>query len=365
MLSWKNASRISPSTPKCPEHLTPLRRFDHTPILDFPQPFTLRVERRVLHFRKPAMTSRGALTERETYIIAAHTAEGTGYGECCTMPGLLTAPTADELTACCAEIEQRGGLRNASLPSPIQFGIECALLAALRPEQPRWDTPFARGEEGIPIHHLIWMADVDCMLAAMEKGIEAGFTCLKLKVGALPFAHELELLRQAHLSFPQAEIRVDANGAFTPQEALNKLEQLAAAGVHSIEQPIRPGQWKELSELCRHSPLPIALDEELICTSSQEQLLDTIRPQAIVIKPSLHGGLLAAENWASLAEERSISWWVNSALESHTGLTALAEWCAYAAPGQLQGLGTGNLFTDDEPYPVRLNGSQLYYEQAK
>ncbi len=311
------------------------------------------------------MTSRGALTERETYIIAAHTAEGTGYGECCTMPGLLPAPTADELTACCAEIEQRGGLRNASLPSPIQFGIECALLAALRPGKPRWDTPFTRGEEGIPIHHLIWMADVDSMLAAMARGIEAGFTCLKLKVGALPFAHELEMLRQAHLTFPQAEIRVDANGAFTPQEALNKLEKLAATGVHSIEQPIRPGQWKELSELCRHSPLPIALDEELIGTSSQEHLLDTISPQAIVIKPSLHGGLLSAESWASLAEERNISWWVNSALESHTGLTALAEWCALAAPGQLQGLGTGWLFTDDEPYPVRLYGSHLYYEQAK
>lgn len=364
MLSWKNASRISPSIPKCPKPHKPLRRFDHTQILDFPRPFTLRVERRVLHFRKPAMTSRGALTERETYIIEAHTAEGSGYGECCTMPGLLHAPTADELAASCAEIEQRGGLKNASLPSPIQFGIECALLAALRPEQPRWDTSFARGEEGIPIHHLIWMADVDSMLAAMAKGINAGFTCLKLKVGALPFAHELEMLRQAHLSFPQAEIRVDANGAFPPQEALNKLEKLAAAGVHSIEQPIRPGQCKELAELCRYSPLPIALDEELICSPSREHLLDTVRPQAIVIKPSLHGGLMAAESWASLAEERNISWWVNSALESHIGLTALAEWCAYAAPRQLQGLGTGRLFTDDEPHPVRLIGSQLYYEQA-
>ncbi len=311
------------------------------------------------------MTSRGALTERETYIIEAHTAEGSGYGECCTMPGLLPAPTADELTECCAKIQQQGGLRNASMPSPIQFGIECALLAALRPGKPRWDTPFARGEEGIPIHHLIWMADVDSMLASMEKGIEAGFTCLKLKVGALPFTDELEMLRQAHLSFPQAEIRVDANGAFMPHEALNKLEKLAEAGVHCVEQPIRPGQWKELSELCRHSPLPVALDEELIRSSSQEYLLDSIRPQAIVIKPSLHGGLLAAESWASLAEERNISWWVNSALESHVGLTALAEWCAYAAPGQLQGLGTGRLFTDDEPYPVRLNGAQLYYEQPK
>lgn len=317
----------------------------------------------MLHFHRPARTSRGALTERVTYIIRALTAEGTGYGECCTMPGLLPEPTEAELAYWCAVAEQRGGLPGIAAPSPVQFGLECALLAALSPGRPRWDTPFARGREGLPIHHLIWMADADSMLAAMQRGIEAGFTCLKLKVGALPFARETELLRLAHSSFPHAEIRVDANGAFSPQEALHKLEALAAAGVSSIEQPIAPGQWKEMAGLCRHSPLPIALDEELISCTAPEQLLDTIHPQAIVLKPSLHGGLLAAERWALLAEQRGTGWWVNSALESHTGLTALAEWCAYAAPGKLQGLGTGRLFTDDTPYPVCLHGPQLFYEQ--
>ncbi len=317
----------------------------------------------MLHFKRPAATSRGALTERVTYIIEARTAAGSGYGECCTMPGLLPEPTEAELDTWCKRVMQRGGLQGIEAPSPIQFGLECALLAALRPGSPRWDTPFARGEEGIPIHHLIWMADIDTMLAAMQQGIERGFTCLKLKVGALPFAHELELLREAHAAFPQAEIRVDANGAFSPAEAPHKLEQLATAGVISIEQPIRPGQWQHMAALCRTSPLPIALDEELIASPSPEQLLDTIRPQALVIKPSLHGGLLAAQRWAALAEQRGIAWWVNSALESHIGLTALAEWCALAAPGCLQGLGTGRLFTDDDSHPIQLQGCKLMYVQ--
>lgn len=338
-----------------------MRRIAQSALFKFPRPFSLHWERRVLHFKRPASTSRGALTERVTYIIEARTAEGSGYGECCIMPGLLPEPTADELNNWCAQVEQRGGLHGISAPSPIQFGLECALLAALRPGQPRWDTPFARGEEGIPIHHLIWMADIDTMLAAMQRGIEAGFTCLKLKVGALPIERELEMLRIAHTTFPQAEIRVDANGAFSPQEASDKLAALAKCGVHSIEQPIRPGQWKAMAELCRTSPLPIALDEELIGCPNQQELLATIAPQAIVIKPSLHGGLLAAERWARLAEERGIDWWINSALESHVGLTALAEWCALTAPHQLQGLGTGQLFTDDNSHPIYLKGHLLFY----
>ena len=342
-----------------------MRHIDLTPLLHFPTPFELRWERRVLHFRQPAMTSRGALTERITFIISVHTTEGIGYGECCTMPGLLAEPTERELTYWCAEVQKRGGMQGITAPSPIQFGLECALLAALSPGQPRWDTPFAQGKEGLPIHHLIWMADTDTMLAAMQRGMDAGFTCLKMKVGALPFAQELELLKVAHAAFPQAEIRVDANGAFPPQEAMNMLTALAASGVSCIEQPIRPGQSRAMAELCRHTPLPIALDEELISCPHPGELLDRIHPQAIVIKPSLHGGLVKAESWGSLAEERGINWWVNSALESHIGLTALAEWCAYATPGTLQGLGTGRLFSDDTPYPVSLHGSQLFYSRKK
>lgn len=338
-----------------------MQLIDTTPLKHFPRPFRLRWQRRVLHFKRPAATSRGALTERTTCIIEAETAQGTGLGECCIMPGLLPEPAPDELDSWCAFVEKNQGLAEQSAPSPIQFGLECALLAALQPGRPRWDTPFARGDAGIPIHHLIWMDSIDRMLQAMQQGINAGFTCLKMKVGALPFDDELHLLQQAHAAFPQAELRVDANGAFSPQEALHQLEALAAAGVSIIEQPLRPGLRHEMAELCRLSPLPIALDEELI--GNTPEILEVIRPQAIVIKPSLHGGLLAAEKWAQMAEKAGIRWWVNSALESRVGLTALAEWCAYAAPGHMQALGKGNLFADDAPGTIRLKGNCLKMQE--
>lgn len=333
-----------------------MQLIDAAALMHFPQPVKLRWQRRVLHFKRPAATSRGTLTERTTYIITAETQLGCGEGECCVMPGLLPEPTPTELDFWCRKAEDEQGLPEA--PSPIRFGLECALLAALHPDRPRWDTPFARGEAGIAIHHLIWMDDIDKMLAAMQQGIEQGFSCLKMKVGALPFELEAEMLRQAHADFPQAELRVDANGAFTPQEALHKLEKLADAGVSFIEQPIRPGQWDALAEICRSSPLPVALDEELI-NAPCPQLLDAVPARALVIKPGLHGGLLAAERWAMEAEARGMRWWVNSALESHVGLTALAEWCGYAAPKTMHGLGKGNLYADDCSRTLLLQGNSL------
>ena len=335
-----------------------MQLIDAAPLRHFPQPLRLRWQRRVLHFKRPAATSRGALTERVTYIIEAETPEGIGFGECCIMPGLLPEIQEAELNEWCRLVEKLQGLPEEIAPSPIQFGLECALLAAMKPGRPRWDTPFARGECGIPIHHLIWMDNCENMLAAMQAGVQRGFTCLKMKVGALPFGQELEMLHEAHRVFPTVKLRVDANGAFSPHEALAKLEALSTAGVSFIEQPIRPGQWKEMAELCRSTPLPIALDEELI-NAPVNELLDFVQPQALVLKPSLHGGLLKAQEWAQQAEARGIHWWVNSALESHTGLTALAEWCAYAAPGQMQALGTGKLFADDETGTVKLVGNEL------
>ena len=321
-------------------------------------------QKRVLHFRRPAATSRGALTERVTFIVEAHTETGCGYGECCTMPGLLPQPTETELNHWSKETSRLGNIpTDVTMPSPIRFALECALSQAHHPGQPRWDSPFSRGETGIAIHHLVWMDTADRMLAAMADGIQRGFTCLKLKVGALPFEEEICLLREAHAAFPQAEIRVDANGAFSPTEALRKLDALAAAGVSSIEQPIRPGQWQEMRELCQHTPLPIAVDEELIAAHRDaERFLDTVMPQALVIKPSLHGGLVAAEQLAHMAEQRGIRLWINSALESHIGLTALAEWCGAHAPDTLHGLGTGRLFTDDFPKRVYLQNAQLHYD---
>lgn len=326
----------------------------------------IRWQKRVLHFRRPAATSRGALAERVTFIIEARTEKGSGYGECCTMPGLLPQPTDAALNQWCRETEKRGNIpAGGSIPSSIRFALECALAQVRRPGHPRWDSPFSRGETGITIHHLIWMDTADRMLAAMADGIQRGFTCLKLKVGALPFEEEINLLREAHAAFPQAEIRVDANGAFSPAEAFQKLEALAAAGVSSIEQPIRHGQWAAMRELCRHAPLSIACDEDLIAAHRDaERFLDTVMPQALVIKPSLHGGLAAAEQFAHLAEQRGIRWWINSALESHIGLTALAEWCGTHAPDTLHGLGTGRLFSDDSPGRIQLCGSKLFYSTS-
>ena len=338
-----------------------MHRIDTAPLLHLPQDIQLRWQRRVLHFHIPATTSRGALKERVTYIIEAECNGHTGYGECCVMPGLLPELTAQQLDYWCqAAMHGRCAVLQEA-PSPIRFGIETAVLSAIQGGKPRWDTPFAQGKEGVPIHCLIWMSDTDTMLSNMQTGIEQGFTCLKMKVGALPFEQEIAMLREARSAFPAAEIRVDANGAFEPETALEKLEQLADLGVSYIEQPVRPVQWQAMARLCRESPLPIALDEELIGVKDAEQMLGTIKPQAIVIKPSLHGGLLATEHWAETADKLGIYWWVNSALESNVGLTALAEWCAYTAPRHMQGLGTGRLFTDDIPGPVRLLGTQLVY----
>ncbi|MBR1998049.1 MAG: o-succinylbenzoate synthase [Akkermansia sp.] len=333
------------------------------PLLQFPLRIALRWQQRVLHFRTPATTSRGALSQRCTFIIEAACANGTGYGECCVMPGLLPELTEPQLQYWCEQVERQQSLRCLSqAPSPIRFGLETAVIAALNGGLRRWNTPFSRGEEGIPIHGLIWMADIDTMLRKMHDAIRQGFTCLKMKVGAHPFEQELQMLNEARSAFPGAEIRVDANGAFNAENALAKLEALANSGISCIEQPIPPQQWQHMAELCRQSPLPIALDEELIHTHNAEKLLDTLQPQAIVIKPSLHGGLLAAETWAKAAAERHIAWWVNSALESRIGLTALAEWCGYAAPRTLQGLGTGKLFYDDMPAAVQLAGAELRFQ---
>lgn len=331
--------------------------------------FRLQAERISLHFRCPARTSRGALLGRTVFRVRAVAKHGAGYGDCCTMPGLSPEEGADyeaRLLEACRRAEMQGGLEPgqfAESPS-IRFGLECALLAASRPCAPRWDTPFARGEAGLAIHHLIWMDQAEAMLACMEGGVARGFRCIKFKVGALPFGQEIALLREARARFPGVELRVDANGAFSPGDALRRLEALADAGAACIEQPLRPGQWRETAALCRLSPLPVALDEELIaatCRVERIRLLDALHPWGLVLKPSLHGGLSGAEEWASLAEERGIRWWANSALESHVGLTALAEWCALRAPNTLHGLGTGLLFADDEPFPVCLQGCRLAY----
>lgn len=334
---------------------------DQATLTHFPQAITLRWEHRTLQFRRPASTSRGALTSRETYIVHAACSQGTGEGECCIMPGLLKDITPAEMQYWCDEVMQHQTLTLPGMPSPIRFGLESAVIAAQSKGDNRWDSPFSRGEEGIRIHGLIWMADIPTMLQYMHKAIAQGFTCLKMKVGAHPFTQETEMLQAARQAFPNAEIRLDANGAWEPREAHRNLEVLARLGISFIEQPVKPGQWQALAELCRHTPIPIALDEELIYTQDIRQMLETIRPQGVVIKPSLHGGLLAAKALAEQAESQKISWWVNSALESHVGLETLAEWCGLVAPHTLHGLGTGQLFVNDASKRLCLEGEFLRF----
>ncbi len=330
--------------------------------------FHLSVQARPLQFRRPARTSRGELTTMQRYEITAQTADGRfGVGEATPMPGLSAEGGAGygrRLAAICRAVNELGGLAPddlADAPS-MRFGIETALLSARVNGRALWDSPFSRGQAGLAIHHLVWMDSAAAMLESMEEGVARGFSCLKLKVGALPWAEELTLLREVRRRFPAIEIRVDANGAWTAAEALPRLEALANAGVALIEQPLRPRQTEAMAQLMALSPLPIALDEELITARSPQQrdrLLDALQPHALVIKPSLHGGLSGAEDWAAIATERGIRWWINSALEGPIGHAALAEWCGLHAPSTLQGLGTGQLYSDAAPGRVSLCGCEL------
>ena len=247
------------------------------------------------------------------------------------------------------------------------FGLETALLN-LRNGNLLFDTPFSRGEEGIPINGLVWMGRYDEMLQRLEEKLEKGFRCVKLKIGAIDFEQELDLVRRirSRFSFHEVELRLDANGAFLYEEALYKLELLSQYAIHSIEQPIRQGQWAYMAELCRESPLPIALDEELIGVNDPEMkshMLHIIKPRYIILKPSLHGGMTGCREWIQTAKEQGIGSWITSALESNIGLNAIAQFASDVYGPQIsmpQGLGTGQLFTDNIPMPLEIRGDQLY-----
>jgi mandelate racemase/muconate lactonizing enzyme family protein len=231
-----------------------------------------------------------------------------------------------------------------------------------------FNTPFGRGEEGITINGLIWMGTFDEMFQRLEAKLKAGFHCVKLKIGAIDFEKELRLIQhiRQHFSRKEVELRVDANGGFTPDNAMQRLEALAKYDIHSIEQPIRQHQWMEMARLCKNSPLPIALDEELIGVNDlteKNQLLDTIQPQYIILKPSLHGGISGTREWIKLAKERGIGSWITSALESNIGLNAIAQLTADIYGPHItmaQGLGTGQLFSDNIPMPLEIRGEQLW-----
>lgn len=321
-----------------------------------------------LHFIRPAATSRGALLAREVVFLRAEQDGVVGWGECGVVPGLSRDDRPDYAAAVeqvCKAIK-RGAhpaqLDLAALPS-IAFGLETALLdLAGGGRQQLFDTPYSRGQAVLPTHGLVWMDSAEGMLAQIEGKIAQGCRVIKLKVGALPFDAELALLRALRRRWPagEVELRLDANGAWQPGEASERLQQLAELEAAFLEQPIAPGCWQEMAELCASSPLPIALDEELIAVASPAQrraLLETIQPQHLILKPALLGGLAACQAWMAEAEQLSApcQWWINSLLESNIGLNAISQWVSAHDDGRVHGLGTGQLFANNTPSPLRLD----------
>lgn len=342
--------------------------------------YHIDINTRVFHFKEPAGTSRGVYrtrTSRFVHLTCDDLPGIVGVGECAPLPKLSCDDLPDYdavLRRQCDEVCAREGIDVDALrdfPSML-FGLEMAWRQLhLGGSTALSDTPFARGEEGIPINGLVWMGDFDTMAARLEQKLAQGFSCVKIKIGAIDFADEMSLIHRLRERYgsDRIELRVDANGAFSPDEALEKLNKLAAYDIHSIEQPIMAGQWQEMARLCKSSPLPIALDEELIGINSVErkrQLLDTISPQYIILKPSLHGGMAGCREWINLARERGIGSWITSALESNVGLNAIAHLAAEVyGPGitMPQGLGTGQLFTDNiDTVPIAIRGDKLWYK---
>lgn len=332
---------------------------------------------RALLFNKPSGTSRGVLTEKPCwYLIVTDEDGNVGIGECGPIWGLsIEKPETyeQELTRVCDLINDfplvfEDGQLNL-FPS-IRFGLETALLdLATGSRQQPYPSPFTEGADGMRINGLIWMGTRENMLAQINDKLKNGFRCLKLKIGAIDWSTEQEILAGIREHYPpeQLELRVDANGAFGTHEALQKIRLLHKLHIHSIEQPIQPGNWQAMAELCRQSPVPIALDEELIGVygTAQAQLLDTIKPQYLVLKPSLLGGIEVCEQWIKLADERNIGWWVTSMLESNIGLNTIAQW-AYTLNNALpQGLGTGQLFKNNVQSPLYLNGEYIKYNPAE
>lgn len=333
--------------------------------------FNIEILPYTLHFKQPAGTSRGIYTERKVWYIKITDGtdrQRTGIGEVAPLPNLSCddQPNFEEqLQRTCKQFD--GIIPYEQLrPFPsILFGIETAWARYVSYPNAPYKTPFTCGEEGILINGLIWMGTYEEMKKRIDEKLALGFHCIKVKIGAIDFEKEYALLQKIRNEYDEKEIclRVDANGGFLPDEALNKLNRLAKLNIHSIEQPIRANQREKMAHIVRHSPIPIALDEELIGVNTIEdkiELLEQIMPHYLILKPSLHGGIHGCEEWIRLAKERNIGYWVTSALESNVGLLAIAEWASTLGIGIPQGLGTGALFTNNIDTPLVMKGERLW-----
>ncbi|MDJ1501636.1 o-succinylbenzoate synthase [Xanthocytophaga agilis] len=343
-------------------------------------------QKHTLQFTFEAGTSRGILTERDTYYIKLWDSSNPsvfGLGECAPLRGLSIDDVPDyelQIKKICNIINKKllsidstntlPQLVDESYPS-IVFGVETACLDLINNgKRFLFDTPFSRGEAGIEINGLIWMGKEEFMREQIETKLRAGYHCIKMKIGAINFEKECALLESIRKYYTPEQIilRVDANGAFTPKEALKKLTILSQYDLHSIEQPIKQRQTDILAQLCATTPLPIALDEELIGITTyqeKERLLQKIKPQYIILKPSLLGGFRHCQEWIELAEQQHIGWWITSALESNIGLNAIAQFTAYLNNLIPQGLGTGQLYHNNISSPLEIRNGFLYYNNQQ
>ncbi|MFP9115489.1 o-succinylbenzoate synthase [Flavobacterium sp. RHBU_3] len=336
---------------------------------------TVSYQKYTLNFKRPSGTSRGVMTTKETWFIMLEENGKKGIGECGILRGLSIDDRPDyeeKLQWVCKNIHLgEAQLWEALKEYPsIQFGLETAFrsLASNNPYV-LFPSAFTEGEEDITINGLVWMGDEAYMKQQIEDKLTQGFSCIKLKIGAIDFEKELSLLEFIRSNFTpqQIEIRVDANGAFTATDALHKLNKLATYVLHSIEQPIRQHQTDAMAELCSITPLPIALDEELIGVfeySDKEALLQKIKPQYIILKPSLVGGIRGCDEWIALAEKQNIGWWITSALESNIGLNAIAQYTFTKNNTMPQGLGTGALYTNNFDSPLVVKNGKLCYDTS-
>ena len=331
-----------------------------------------RFSKHPLQFITPATTSRDTLITKPTWFIHATFRDGKeGVGEVSIIDGLSVESSADIdtlLTLWVKNPESALDFDKDQFPS-VAFALEMCMLD--QGNHVVFSNDFTLGNMSIPINGLVWMADVPSMIQSAKEKVEQGFDCIKLKIGAKDWKEEIEMIRilRSHHDSKSLMIRVDANGAFAPEEAMRKLDQLARLEVHSIEQPVHQRFITASYDLCKDTPIPIALDEQLIGVkkSRRESILEQIQPQYIILKPSLIGGLSAADHWIQLAEERGIGWWSTSALESNIGLNAIAQWIA-EKPGiaeAYQGLGTGKLYSNNIQAPLEVKNGHLHYTKGK
>jgi len=343
----------------------------------------IQVEKHTLRFIKPAKTSRGEYIEKTAYLLWIVTETFKVCGEASPLSDLsvdgkvdfsnIVQPYENQFLT----FEDLHNLLEDWMPYPsLRFALYSAILKAkfqanrIAIQQPTksqvWiENEFTHGKEGMKINGLVWMNSIDAMYEEAIHKINAGFTCIKLKVGALDFDAECRLIEKIRKQFSpfKVEIRLDANGGFKNGDALFQLEDLKRFNIHSIEQPIQANQPDLMQEICAKSPIHIALDEELIGidVNNSLNLMKKIKPKYIILKPTLLGGFDFCDIWIQHAVSQNVGWWSTSALEGNIGLADIAQWVSAYKPTMPQGLGTGSLFVKNFDPHTKVVGETMFF----